>query len=223
MDKKPTWSFSQFKSFEQCPKQFYHTTVLKQYPYVESASQRRGKALHAAFEHHIDRGMDLPPQFETFQPIMDSVAAMPGKKLVEHKFGLTEDFEITGFFAKNVWFRGVVDLAAVGRSKAKVLDYKTGTNTRYADVRQIELMALGLFAEFPNLERVSGGLVYVDVGEFISKSVSADDVPKLKRKWLAEYDMILAAHESDTWNPKPSGLCKRHCQVVECPHNGANN
>ena len=24
----------------------------------------------------------------------------------------------------------------------------------------------------------------------------------------------------DVWNPRPSGLCKKHCVVLECPHNG---
>ena len=30
------WSFSRIKAFEQCPKQFYHEKVLKQYPFRET-------------------------------------------------------------------------------------------------------------------------------------------------------------------------------------------
>lgn len=222
MNKKPAWSFSQFKSFEQCPKQFYHTTVLKQYPYIESAAQRRGKKMHAAFEHYVSKGMDLPKEFAAFQPIMETVEALPGKKFTEHKFGLTDEYKLTGYFDKNVWFRGVVDLAAISPTVAHVLDYKTGINTQYADLRQLELMALGIFAEFPDVEKVRGALLFVDAGEMPSKTVHAKDAKKLRRKWDAEYDMILTAHEKDVWNPRPSGLCKRHCRVVECPHNGAN-
>jgi len=40
----PAWSFSRIKAFQQCPKQFYHEKVLKQYPFKESEATLYGTA-----------------------------------------------------------------------------------------------------------------------------------------------------------------------------------
>jgi hypothetical protein len=29
-----------------------------------------------------------------------------------------------------------------------------------------------------------------------------------------------SAYDKDVWNANPSGLCRAHCVVLECPHNG---
>jgi hypothetical protein len=34
------WSFSKIKAFEQCPKQFYHEKILKEFPVVETDALR---------------------------------------------------------------------------------------------------------------------------------------------------------------------------------------
>ena len=47
------WSFSKIKAFEQCPKQFYHEKILKEYPFVETEAIRYGSAFHKAAEDFI--------------------------------------------------------------------------------------------------------------------------------------------------------------------------
>ena len=44
------WSYSRIKAFEQCPKQFYHMKIAKDYkePYTEA--MRYGTELHAVAE-----------------------------------------------------------------------------------------------------------------------------------------------------------------------------
>ena len=37
-----------------------------------------------------------------------------------------------------------------------------------------------------------------------------------------KYKRMETAHEKDVWNAHPSGLCRRHCVVLECIHNGSN-
>jgi ATP-dependent protease HslVU (ClpYQ) ATPase subunit len=32
---------------------------------------------------------------------------------------------------------------------------------------------------------------------------------------------LAGAFEANVWNPKQSGLCRKHCPVKECEHNGA--
>ena len=50
-----SWSFSRLKSFETCPKQFYHVTVLKEHPVVETDAMLYGTAMHKAAEDRYKR------------------------------------------------------------------------------------------------------------------------------------------------------------------------
>jgi hypothetical protein len=42
---------------------------------------------------------------------------------------------------------------------AWVVDYKTGKSSKYADKGQLELMALSLFAKYPQIKTVRAGLL----------------------------------------------------------------
>ena len=55
--------------------------------------------------------------------------------------GITRDLRPCGFGARDVWWRGIVDLAIIDkeRGKAFVVDYKTGKSSQYADKDQLEL------------------------------------------------------------------------------------
>ena len=121
-----------------------------------------------------------------------------------------------------VWWRGIADLIILEEGKtAKVVDYKTG-KSQYADVKQLEILALAMFKHFPQVERVKGALFFVVSKNFIKDSYSADNQDKLWSKWIGEYNRMKFSYENDIWNPRPSGLCKKHCLVLECPHNGRN-
>ena len=58
------WSFSKAKAFEQCPKQFYHEKILREYPFVETEAIRYGNAFHTAAEEYIRDGTPLPKMFD---------------------------------------------------------------------------------------------------------------------------------------------------------------
>jgi hypothetical protein len=136
--------------------------------------------------------------------------------------GLTADLEPCGFFDKNVWWRGVVDLAILDREAgtAKVIDYKTGKSAKYADKGQLELMALAMFKHFPEVKTIKGGLLFVVCNAFIKDTYTIEQESELWQKWLADYAKMAKAYEVDVWNPRPTGLCRAHCIVLECPHNG---
>jgi len=121
-----------------------------------------------------------------------------------------------------VWFRGIADLVILDEENelAWVIDYKTGKNARYADKGQLELMALAAFKHFPNITEVRGGLMFVVSNELVKDTYTLAGQGDLWGKWLGDYTSMESAFENDTWNANPSGLCKAHCVVLECPHNG---
>jgi hypothetical protein len=223
---KPTapapWSFSRIKAFDTCPKQFYHVNVLKQFPFVETEAMRYGTEFHKAAEEFIRDGTPVPDRFGFARPALEVLAARPGEKLCEQKLGLTDRLEPCDFFAKDVWFRGIVDLAIIDGDRAYIVDYKTGKSARYAEKGQLELMALAMFRHFPQLKEVKAGLLFVIANDFVRAKYERSGSKELWKKWLSEYGKMEAAFENGVWNPKPSGLCKRHCPVTDCPHNGAS-
>ena len=218
------WSFSKAKAFEQCPKQFYHEKILKQYPVEETDAMRYGTEFHKACEDYIKSEAPLPKKFNFIQQTLDALNEKRGIKMCEQKLGLTADLEPCGFFDKRVWFRGIADLVIIDvlTGVAWVIDYKTGKSLKYADKGQLELMALIVFKHYPQITRVKAGLLFVIAKGLVKEEYEIDSESNLWEKWLGIYGRMEKAFESDVWNPRPSGLCKRHCPVLECAHNGRN-
>ena len=218
------WSFSKAKAFEQCPKQFYHEKILKQYPVEETDAMRYGTEFHKACEDYIKSEAPLPKKFDFIQQTLDALNEKRGIKMCEQKLGLTADLEPCGFFDKRVWFRGIADLVIIDvlTGVAWVIDYKTGKSLKYADKGQLELMALIVFKHYPQITRVKAGLLFVIAKGLVKEEYEIDSESNLWEKWLGFYGRMQKAFEADVWNPRPSGLCNRHCPVLECAHNGRN-
>jgi len=222
MSKSPSWSFSSIKNFITCPKQYYHLKVLKEYPMEETEAILYGNRFHKAAEDYIRDGTDLPKEFERYRKALDGLNALPGDKHCELKFALTEDLEPCSFKSRDAWWRGIADLLIIDGDRAFVIDYKTGASAKYADTGQLELMAMAVFKHYPEVTRVKAGLFFVVAGSFPKEKYKAEDQDKLWVKWLTEYGRLRSAYDNGVWNPRPSGLCKKHCPVMECAHNGRN-
>ena len=216
------WSFSKIKAFEQCPKQFYHMKIAKDYIEKETEAMLYGTLFHEAAENFVKDDTPIPEKFKYAESALTNLKNKPGKKLCEYKLGLTEDLEPCGFFDENVWFRGIADLIILDGDTAWVVDYKTGKSARYADKGQLELMALATFKHFPDIKKVKAGLLFVIAKALIKDSYDSTAAPIMWKKWLADYARMEKALETDTWNARPSGLCRQHCAVLDCPHNGRN-
>jgi RecB family exonuclease len=220
MSNAGAWSFSRMKNFETCPKQYYHVNVLKQFPFQETEATRYGTEFHKAAEDFMRDDTPIPERFSFARGMLEALKAKPGTKHCELKMGLREDLTPCGFFDKDVWFRGIVDLAIIDGDKALIIDYKTGKSAKYADTGQLQLMALSIFAHFPEVKHAKGGLVFVIADKLVDANYSVSDHDTLWSPWIKKYAALQAAHDNDVWNPAPSGLCRKHCPVVECPHNG---
>ena len=222
MSKVWPWSYSKIKAFEQCPKQFYHDKILKEVPFKETEATLYGTAFHTAAENYIGKDIPLPSKFSFAQKMLDSLKNKQGEKLCELKLGITEDLEPCGFYDENVWFRGIADLIILDGDLAWVIDYKTGKSSKYADKGQLELMAMSVFKHYPQVKTVRAGLVFVISNDLVKSTYTEYDKPKLWEKWLAKYKQMETAAIEEVWNAKPNGLCRRHCPIIECVHNGAN-
>jgi len=224
MSKAAPWSFSRIKAFEQCPKQFYHEKVLKQYPFIQTEAMIYGNQFHKACEDYIGKGEPLPERFMYIKDALDKLNQRKGVKICEQRLGVTANLEPCKFGARNVWFRGIVDLAILDEDIGIgwIIDYKSVKSAKYADKGQLELMALAIFAHYPKITSIRAGLLFVVANKLVKETYEVADRANLWEKWASNYATMEKAFEADVWNPRPSGLCKRHCPVTECPHNGSN-
>ena len=217
------WSYSRIKSFEQCPKQFYHLKIAKDYVEEESSAMLYGTELHSVAEEYIRSDKNIPNKFDFMKPVLDSLKKKEGMKYCEIKMGLTKDLKPCKFSAEEVWWRGIADLVIVNNKKAWVVDYKSGKSAKYADKGQLELMALAVFSYLPEVETINAGLLFVVCKQLIKQVYTRSGSTKLWDKWISNYKKMENAYNKDVWNARPSGLCRRHCPVIECIHNGSNN
>jgi hypothetical protein len=98
------------------------------------------------------------------------------------------------------------------------VDYKTSKSARFADTKQLDLVATGLFAKFPEVKKVKSALVFVVSKEFVKAEHTADKIEKYMEKPRQSVARIEAAIENGVWNPKESALCK-FCAVKQCEYN----
>lgn len=228
MKKPPAWSYSSITLFDQCPKKYYHLRVVKDIVEPESEAILYGKEAHTAAENFMRDGTPMPERFSYMTSMLEKLKNIPGEKLVEHKMGLKfgDDgkFAPCGFFDSDVWFRGVADLLIIDREKkeARVVDYKTGKSSRFADPKQLALMAACVFVHFPEIEKVKSGLLFVVSKDFLPYEFNRSSYLSIFEKLDDALVRRTAAYETGVFNPKQNFSCRQWCPVLNCPHNGRN-
>lgn len=214
------WSFSSLKTFQQCPKKYYHTKVAKDVKEPDTQATLYGKSVHTAAEEYIRDGIELPPPYAYIKDTLDALAAIPGTKLCEEELGLTKDLEPCAFDAPEAWWRGIADLVILDEANelAWSVDYKTSKSARYADVKQLDLVATAIFKKYPQIKKVKSALLFVVSKEFVKATHHAEMVPKYMEQPMRDVARIEAALENGVWNPISGPLC-RFCAVKQCEYN----
>ena len=217
------WSYSSLKLFETCPRKYQAERITKEVPFVQGEAALYGELLHKAAEEYIRDGKAIDPKFDFIQPYLDKLNAIEGRKICEMKLGVKRyDGRLVAcdFFDSEVWFRGVADLVILDGDRAWIVDYKSGKSAKYADIRQLALMAAALFLKYPEVKKIKTSLLFVVSKEFVKEDFSKDYGLSIFSELHGLLSARDAAYEADVWNPRPNGLCSRWCQVKSCPHNG---
>lgn len=215
-----TWSYSSIKTFEQCPKKYYHLRVAKDVKDEGSEATLYGQELHTAAEEYIKQDKALPPKFKFIQETVDAIKSIPGDKHCEMKLGVKQTdagYEACGFFDKDVWWRGIADLVIINGDTAYSVDYKTSKNAKYADTKQLDLVASALFTHFPQLKTIKSGLLFVISKDFVKKDHNSDFRTAYIEHFSFDLMRIETATKTGVWNAVSGPLCG-YCPVKTC-HN----
>lgn len=216
----PAWSYSALTSFETCPRKHYLTRVSKIVKEPESDQLRWGNFVHKALEDRLKRGKQLPNALAGNEKFCTKIEAMTGELLVEYEAAITEDFQPTDWWNKNVWCRSKWDVAVKNGQALGIYDWKTGK--RKLDGDQMELFALSAFIHMPDVEVVTTGFIWLPDKKVDREQFTRSQVPKLWNLWLPRVERYNRAHESSSFPKKPSGLCRKWCPVGKhnCEHCG---
>lgn len=214
--KRPAWSHSALKEFEQCQRKYHEVRVLKKYPFEQSDAALYGERLHKAAEDYTRDGTPIPKEFEFIKDTVDALIKKPGRKLPEQKMALTNTLQPCDWFAKDVWVRGMADLLIIDDDNllAWVVDYKSG-NDKYPDRDQLALMSIMVFEHFPHIRKVNSALLFVVKNSMVKQSMTRDEKDDYWWRYRERTAKIEAALSNGVWNPKQSPLCG-WCAVKGC-------
>lgn len=209
-----TWSYSSLKEFTNCPKQYYHLKVKQDYEKKATEQMLYGTEVHKALEDYVRDGTPLAKNYQRFQGPLDALMEIQGTRYPEHKMALFHDKVPCDFEDEKRWVRGVVDLLIVDGKSAYIVDYKTGSN-KYADPKQLKLMALMAYAHFPDIVSIKAGLLFITKNVFVPEEYERSDIGRLWAEFTPSLERLRLAYENDSWPPMPTGLCG-WCPVNTC-------
>lgn len=207
-----SWSYSALTSFETCPRRHYLTKVAKLVIEPQTEALLWGNEVHKALELR-QKGSPLPAKFEHFEPVTQMLMSKHGKKVIEAKFAIDASFRPVGWRDPTTWCRAVVDTGVVGVKSAFLGDWKTGKRKPESD--QLKLSAAIGFAHYPYLEKIHTAFIWLKEKKVDTEVFTHEQVGDIWNDFLPRVKRLEAAHQTNTWHPKPSGLCGKWCPVTK--------
>ena len=206
------WSYSALKEYVNCPRQYHETRVLKKYEKETTKQMLYGTEVHKALEDYVNEGKPLLPNYNRFKKQVDALAEIEGEKLTEFQMALDANKNPCAW--DEHWVRGIADLIIKDGDTAFIVDYKTGRN-RFPDLKQLQLMALMVFAHFPEIKVAKTALLFVVHEHFIPKDFKREDEARLWEDFQPDLERLKLSFSTDKWQENPTQLC-RWCPVKDC-------
>lgn len=224
-----TWS--KLSAFEQCPRQFEYRYILKKDKAPPSEQILWGNQVHKAMEDRVlERELTpLPSSMQVYQKYVDAALIAKERGLEvrpEWEVAIDRESSPCGYWSKEAWIRGKIDLSILAPTSGLLQDYKTGKWK--SEVGQLQLNSWLAMANRPELQVVETRYLWMQGGDQLKRTYTRDDIgmpnaatlPQIIKVFTPRLLRIEAAIDSGVFNPQPSGLCKKHCAVLDCEHNG---
>jgi len=201
------WSFSKMEAAETCPAQFGHKHVTKTGAAPAPSDTKVGIVAHEILEHRtggtaapearklalaknpltdgeLEMLRTLNGNMESFLKRFDTFCKAQGvtEVLCEKDWAFNDVYEKTGFFDKNVYFRGKLDLGAITRDRDLFfIDHKAGAVKKLGEDRvkreQLQSYAVLALVNVPNLSGVRGGINFLQADDAEAQIQWGDYVP----------------------------------------------
>lgn len=228
---------SSVKTFLTCPRRFEGKYFLKEDPFIDSEASLYGTRFHTDSENYIGKRITPTPEFIHLKPTFDAVLAWNGTLMVEHSLSVDSTLRVpVPWRARRIGSK--IDLLSIYKSTARIMDWKTGAQRdEYEDPLQLEVNALGVFAAYPDVNRILTNFAYTKTGRlgrgyaFVREPKHADaiDPESVSSIIPLEHSVgnlrhtlirIENAHMSGVFPAQKNGLCRAHCPITSCRMNG---
>lgn len=197
------WGFSKLDCFRECPRKFLYAFIEKR-PQPGSAAMDRGSRIHEDIEAYL-RGwvLTLPNEALEWQEKFDELKQKTF--ICEQAWGFDKDWKLLkDWFQPEVWLRAKSDGHFVEGNELTVLDWKTG-KFKVPSTEQVEIYAVAGSCVYPQAEKVTTEMWYIDTGNVYSREYTRAHLEELKKKY-AGYAAPLYTEEQ--WKPAPSRNCR---------------
>jgi hypothetical protein len=204
------WSYSSLKDFEGCAKRYYSTRVAKTHKQDDTAEHLLwGNRVHQHCEDRINIKAVLPDFLQNLEPLIADLEARGRLMIAELEFAFRKDWTPCGYWDKDCWTRGKIDVVCIGRDEADIIDWKTGK--RRPDFGQLEYYALAL--GLIGYKKIRGYFVWTKTFEYDSAYIDEAIIRHVKELFTAKAARLERAFETNEWPAKTSALCA-YCPVV---------
>lgn len=209
------WSYSVCEAYNTCPRKYYEVKIAKNFQ-DSSEHATWGNEVHKALELAVSEDKPLPNSMSSLSYITTLLKTTKAEIYTELKLGVDENLQPVNF--REGWCVGICDLVLINKTKATILDYKTGKKKL---TNQLDILAMLVFQNFPHVQEISAGFLWIQYGGELSITrYFRNQVETLIKTFKPTLDKLVYSHEINQWPCKPSGLCKRHCPVRSCQYNG---
>ena len=217
------WSFSRIKSFEDCPKAFWHVSVKKDIPFQETPATKEGKETHLSIASYLKGEIkNLPLHLRHHEPFFTKIKNAPGEKIIEQQIALNARYGITDWFAKanhpsgEAYLRVISDCTILNGEHGVIFDWKTGK--RSDDFTQLKLTAATTFLLAPEVKSIKVAFYWMKEKAAPSRELTRDEAPEVWNEILPRVQRYQEAHDTNSFPARPGKNCK-WCPVLSCPYN----
>lgn len=218
MAKPPAWSHSALETFENCPKQYHETKILKRWPFEETKEVIYGREVHKHFEDFLLLGKPLPADLQVHAEFLTDFKNQPGELAGEERIALDTSLRQCKYFDKErqVWYRGQVDARKrdLARRFSHILDHKTGKVK--TDFTQLKGFAMWEFLTQPDIDTCRVEFYWTQTRGTNGETYHRVQLPELIAHFAAKLHRYADAHLTNTFPAKTSGLCNGWCPVTTC-------
>lgn len=206
------WSYSRLAAYELCPLQA-KLKFLDKIKEPDSPAMKRGSDIHLGIANFLQEKAEGVPRDALAHPLVENLIVELGRfpdKLVEQQWGFTANWEPTGWFGGDTWFRSILDVGVVyDDMTGESVDWKTGK--RYgSNMDQMKSQAIAMFGRFKPLTRCTVRLAYLDTANpkddpFEIADIQKHEIPSIKK----DFEKRVTRMFSDTvFAPRPNEKCR---------------
>ncbi len=214
------WSHSREGNYEKChfrAKLLYVNKLEEpRRPLKEGQTEYandRGSRIHEAAELFVKGGVELIPELKKFAPEFIKLRELyaAGKVSLEGDWAVDKDWSPVAWMSEDVWLRLKLDaMVTMDPTWAVIIDYKTGkrSGNEIKHAGQVQLYVVAVLMRFPDIERITGELWYIDQNELVSWEYTRESGMKFFKAWNKKGIAITTETE---FKPNPNRFSCQWC------------